>query len=510
MWHLILIPLQQPKWALTVVDIKNCLAQIGVNSPSIKINNLVLDSREAQAGDAFIAIKGHELDGGKFILSALNKGAVLVLADSECHIDSDIEPSKLIRINQLSKKLAKLSASFYENPSQNLQLVGVTGTNGKSTISSMIANLIAACEKNTAVIGTLGWGGFEDLKPLNNTTPSSVDLQRMLSSLKQDNTDLVAMEVSSHGLSQGRVDECIFSASVFSNLSRDHLDYHGDMASYAQAKLQLFTQYQANLNVFNLDDSVTKNWLETHKFKNTVLFGKGDKPLSEHQYVLFSEVQCTADGIKAKFITSWDEPNVENEVSCPLFGEFNLYNLAAAFSVALGLGYPIKQIFAAANNLKPVAGRMQPFSGLNKPTCIVDYAHTPEALELALQALQHHVPGGVTCVFGCGGDRDKGKRALMAQAAQKYSNKIVVTSDNPRTENPGDIIDDVLLGFLNKGNVQVEADRGKAITLAVSQASKNEVVLIAGKGHEDYQIIGDKIINFCDRAWVEQLLRGGC
>ncbi|MBU2968014.1 UDP-N-acetylmuramoyl-L-alanyl-D-glutamate--2,6-diaminopimelate ligase [Pseudoalteromonas sp. C2R02] len=493
-----------------MVDIKNCLAQIGVNSPSIKINNLVLDSREIQVGDAFIAIKGHELDGGKFILSALNKGAVLVLADSECQIDSDIEPSKIIRIDQLNNKLAKLSASFYDNPSQKLHLVGVTGTNGKSTISSMIANLIAACEQSTAVIGTLGWGSLDALAPLNNTTPSSVDLQHMLSNLQQSQTDLVAMEVSSHGLSQGRVDECQFSVSVFSNLSRDHLDYHGDMANYAAAKLKLFTQYQANLNAFNLDDCVAINWLETHKFKNTVLFGKGDTPLSKHQYVLFSDVQCTAEGIKAKFITSWDEPDVINEVTCPLFGEFNLYNLAAAFSVALGLGYPIKHIFKAANNLKPIAGRMQPFSGLNKPTCIVDYAHTPEALELALQALQHHVPGGVTCVFGCGGDRDKGKRALMAKAAQKYANKIVVTSDNPRTENPDDIINDVLLGFSNKNNVQVEADRGKAITLAVSQASKHEVVLVAGKGHEDYQIIGDKIINFCDRAWVEQLLKGGC
>jgi len=494
-----------------VVDIKDCLALIGVKSASILINNLVLDSREVKFGDAFIAIKGHELDGAKFISSALNKGAKLILADSECQIDSTIESSKVIKISQLNRKLAKLSAYFYEHPSQKLQLVGVTGTNGKSTISSMIANLVAACEKNTAVIGTLGWGKLDSLEPLNNTTPSSISLQHMLSTLKKENTDLVAMEVSSHGLSQGRVDECQFSAAVFSNLSRDHLDYHGDMANYAQAKLQLFTKYEANLNAFNLDDSVTKHWLKTHNFKNTVLFGKGESPLPDHQYVLFSEVKCTSKGIKAKFITSWDATDVINEVTCPLFGEFNLYNLAAAFSVVLGLGYPIRQVFEAVNSLKPIAGRMQPFYGLNnKPTCIVDYAHTPEALELALKALQDHVPSGVTCVFGCGGDRDKGKRVLMAQAAQKYSNKIVVTSDNPRTENPDDIIRDVLLGFSNKNNVQVEADRGKAITLAVSQASENEVVLIAGKGHEDYQIIGKKIINFCDRAWVEQLLKGGC
>lgn len=493
-----------------MVDIKNALAQIGVSTSSVKVNNLVLDSRVIQAGDAFIAIKGHDLDGGHFIASALEKGAAIVLADSQCQIDSNIESSKVIKINCLHEKLAELSTSFYEQPSQKLQLVGVTGTNGKSTISSMIANLISACEKNTAVIGTLGWGKLDNLAPLNNTTPSSVDLQRMLSSLAQNKTDLVAMEVSSHGLSQNRVAQCQFSASVFSNLSRDHLDYHGDMASYANAKLQLFTQYQADLNAFNLDDAVTTDWLNSHKFKNTVLFGKGDKPLSEHKYVLFHEIKCTAAGIQAKFITSWDEENHINEVTCPLYGEFNLYNLAAAFSIALGLGYPIKQIFEAANNLQPVAGRMQPFTGEKKPTCIVDYAHTPEALELALQALQAHVPGGVTCVFGCGGDRDKGKRALMAQAAQKYANKIVVTSDNPRTENPNDILNDVLLGFSNKKNVQVEADRRKAITLAVTQASKNEVVLIAGKGHEDYQIIGDKIINFCDRAWVEQLLKGGC
>lgn len=493
-----------------MIDIKESLALIGVNSPSTLISNLVLDSREVKPGDAFIAIKGYELDGAKFISSAFNKGAKLVIADSKCQIDSAIELSKVIKVSQLNRKLAKLSAHFYKNPSHKLQLIGVTGTNGKSTISSMIANLVAACEKKSAVIGTLGWGSLDDLAPLNNTTPSSIALQHMLSTLKQKNIDLVAMEVSSHGLHQGRVDECQFSASVFSNLFWNHLDYHGDMASYAEAKLQLFTRYEANLNAFNLDDAVTTDWLKAYKFKNTVLFGKGEEPLSDYLYVLFNEVKYTSNGIEAQFITSWDDPDVNNEITCPLFGEFNLYNLAAAFAVVLGLGYPIKKVFGAANSLKTIAGRMQPFYGLNKPTCIVDYAHTPEALALALKALQHHVPGGVTCIFGCGGDRDKGKRALMAQAAQKYSNKIVVTSDNPRTENPDDIINDVLIGFSNMNNVHVEADRGKAITLAVSQASENEVILIAGKGHEAYQIIGNKIIDFCDRAWVEQLLIGDC
>ncbi|SFD23105.1 UDP-N-acetylmuramoyl-L-alanyl-D-glutamate--2,6-diaminopimelate ligase [Pseudoalteromonas denitrificans] len=495
-----------------MVDIKTSLAEIGVVSPSITVNDLVLDSRLVNSGDVFIAIKGFELDGGKFIASALNKGAVLVLADSECLIDKNINHlSKIIKINKLNQKLAKLSAHFYGKPSEQLQLIGVTGTNGKSTITSMIASLVSSCEIKSAVIGTLGWGQPDALTPLDNTTPSTIALQQMLSNLKQKNTDLVAMEVSSHGLTQGRVDECKFKAAVFSNLSRDHLDYHGDMAQYANAKLQLFTEHSPVLNVFNLDDPITTQWLNKYDFKNRILFGYGQNALTNNKYVLFNSVECTSEGVKAKFITSWDQGNLGYEINCPIFGEFNLYNLAAALSVVLGLGYPIKQVFEAANHLEPIAGRMQPFYSLhNKPTCIVDYAHTPEALALALKALQSHVPGGITCVFGCGGDRDKGKRALMAKAAQRYANKIIVTSDNPRTENPDDIISDVLKGFTDQKNVQVEVERAKAIALAISQATQNEVVLIAGKGHEDYQIIGDKIINFCDRAWVKQLLEGGC
>jgi UDP-N-acetylmuramoyl-L-alanyl-D-glutamate--2,6-diaminopimelate ligase len=278
------------------------------------------------------------------------------------------------------------------------------------------------------------------------------------------------------------------------------------MASYGDAKLMLFRDFDPQLVVLNQDDNQVEQWLEKYDFNHLICYGRKNLAPKNAQYVYFSDVDYSAEGISAQLSTSWGDIKVKS----PLFGEFNLYNLTAALATLLGLGYPLKQLIAGCLQLQPVAGRMQAFSAVGKPTCVVDYAHTPEALALALQALQKHVPGGVSCVFGCGGDRDKGKRALMAQAAEKNANKVIITSDNPRSEEPNAIIADVLAGLEHPQKAHSDADRARAISYAINNASSDEVVLIAGKGHENYQIIGNERIDFCDRQFVQkQLIKTG-
>ncbi|MGX1111879.1 UDP-N-acetylmuramoyl-L-alanyl-D-glutamate--2,6-diaminopimelate ligase [Pseudoalteromonas sp. MBR-15] len=489
------------KAKITMRDLKPILNHIDVEANSLLVNQLRLDSRDVHPGDVFVAIKGHQLDGGQFIKKAIENGAVAVIADRLCEFESHFEP--LYLVSDLAKKLPALAAAFYQQPSAELDLVGVTGTNGKSTTTAMIAHLAQQCHKSAAVIGTLGYGHPEQLTPLANTTPSSVDLQRILSELRDQHMNVVAMEVSSHGLVQQRVDHCQFKAAVFTNLSRDHLDYHGTMDAYGDAKLMLLRDHNPETVVLNQDDAQVEQWLEKYDFKNLICYGHKNLAPKGARYVYFSDVVYSNTGISATFETSWGHA----EVQSALFGEFNLYNLAAAMATLLGMGYPLSQLVDACKSLQPVAGRMQAFSAPGQPTCIVDYAHTPDALALALQALQKHVPGGVSCVFGCGGDRDKGKRPMMAKAAEGNADRIIVTSDNPRSEDPNAIIADVVAGLEHPERAHCEADRARAISYAIEQANADDVILIAGKGHEDYQIIGDQRIDFCDRQYVQQQLK---
>jgi len=482
-------------------DLQTILKHLEIAASSLLVNELRLDSRDVKPGDVFVAIKGHELDGGQFIQKAIENGAAAVIADRLCEFESDFEP--LYLVSDLDKKLPALASHFYQRPSKQLELIGVTGTNGKSTTTAMIAHLANYCDTASAIIGTLGYGQPEQLTPLINTTPSCVDLQRILSELITQKNTLVAMEVSSHGLVQQRVAKTTFKAAVFTNLSRDHLDYHGDMASYAAAKLMLLRDFNAQLVVLNQDDSQVQHWLKEYDFTNLVCYGRKGLVPTGAKYVYFTDVSYHKEGISAKLTTSWGDISINS----PLFGEFNLYNLAAAIATLLGLGYPLDRLAAGCVSLQPVAGRMQAFSAPNQPTCIVDYAHTPDALALALQALQQHVPGGVSCVFGCGGDRDKGKRPMMAHAAEQHANKVIVTSDNPRSEDPWQIINDIAVGFTQGKAIHLEADRAAAIAYAIDNAQPSEVILIAGKGHEDYQIVGTQRLDFCDRKFVQQHLK---
>ncbi|BBN80348.1 UDP-N-acetylmuramoyl-L-alanyl-D-glutamate--2,6-diaminopimelate ligase [Pseudoalteromonas sp. A25] len=481
-------------------DIRVVLEQLGVHSASMMVAHLRLDSRQVEAEDAFIAIQGHQQNGEDFALSALEQGAACVLIDADSHLCTS-HPD-FIPVPNLINNAAKIAALFYDKPSQRMCTIGVTGTNGKSTTTAMIASLAQHCDTPSAVVGTLGYGNPKKLTELANTTPSNVDLQRILAQLSECNK-LVAMEVSSHGLVQGRLDETHFDVAVFTNLSRDHLDYHGDMAQYALAKLSLFQNHNPQHSVLNIDDEHGQQWLTEHHFDNIVVYGKKRQHSAFKRYVWFDDVVCDHQGMTVTIDSSWGR----GQLRTPLFGLFNVYNLAAALAALLTQGFAFSSLLKAAKYLEPVAGRMQAFSAPNKPTCIVDYAHTPEALELALQALQHHVPGNVVCVFGCGGDRDKGKRPLMAQAAERNADKLVITSDNPRSEDPQNIINDVKAGLSNPEYAVCKVDRAQAIRYAIEHAPQNAVVLIAGKGHEDYQIIGDKRLPFCDRRFVETVLQ---
>ncbi|MFY8273935.1 UDP-N-acetylmuramoyl-L-alanyl-D-glutamate--2,6-diaminopimelate ligase [Pseudoalteromonas sp. SSDWG2] len=484
-------------------NLREVLAPWGIDTEIGLVNELQLDSRRVSSGDVFVAIKGHQLDGGQFVKQAIERGANAVIADARCELNYQDE--RVIVVERLSLRLSELAAQFYGQPSHAFDLVGVTGTNGKSSTTAMIAHLAKHCAKSSAIIGTLGWGEPEHLHTLANTTPSSVELQQIFAQLKEQQKDLVAMEVSSHGLIQGRVSNSRFKAAVFTNLSRDHLDYHGDMQSYADAKLILMRDCDAEFVVLNQDDGVAQQWIEKYPFELLICYGRKTLPPQQGQYVYFDDVTFLPNGIKAHISSSWGDGDIE----LPLYGEFNLYNACGAMATLLGLGYPLAQLLDGCKQLQPIAGRMQAYTANNGPTCVVDYAHTPDALELALKALHNHAKGKVTCVFGCGGDRDKGKRPMMAKAAQKYAQRIVVTSDNPRSEDPQAILDDIKTGFSANVDVQYEVDRAKAITMAITQAQPGDIVLVAGKGHEDYQIIGDQTLAFCDRALVQQVLAQG-
>ena len=483
-----------------MLPIDRALTAIGEPICNQEITQLTLDSRAIAPGAAFIAIKGHQLDGSQFIGQALEKGASLVLVDEDCKHRPNLANVQVV--NNLAEKLSTFASTFYNFPSSQFSLIGITGTNGKSTVASMIANLGVEKDIKTGVIGTLGYGQTEHLTPLANTTPSCVELQRLFSEMAD--YQLVAMEVSSHGLEQKRVANTEFDVTVFTNLSRDHLDYHGTMQAYADEKLKLFTEFNVKSSVINADDPVAQEWLERGLITSPTLYGENIKSDVANPFISFENLVFTQSGIKCRLKSTWGDA----EISLPLFGKFNLYNLAAALGVLLNLSYDFDYLIDKISHLDAVVGRMQAFSAEKQPTCIIDYAHTPDALEQALIALSQHVGTNITCVFGCGGDRDKGKRALMANIAERYSERVIVTNDNPRTESQQEIVEDILKGFGSAEAVHIEYDRAKAIALAIELTPADGIVLIAGKGHEDYQIIGNETLYFSDQKVAQEILRG--
>jgi UDP-N-acetylmuramoyl-L-alanyl-D-glutamate--2,6-diaminopimelate ligase len=454
-----------------------------------EITGLALDSRQVKPGDLFFAYPGTRVDGRDFIAEAKEKGAVAIVSEDT--------------IPNLAAHIGTIAARFYDHPSHHMQVIGVTGTNGKTSCCHFIAQALQTC----GVIGTVGNGLYQNhhhhLQASALTTPDAITLQAQLSEWQKQKIKYVAMEAASHGLAQGRVNGIEFAVAVFTNLSRDHLDYHGDMNSYAAAKRLLFARPDLRYAVLNADDVYGAQWTRELREQSLQVYAyslKGDRGVgmvSVH-HAEFGDV-----GIKASVHTPWGEGLLHNPY---LIGRFNLSNLLAALTVLGILEMPLETILARLAEVKPVPGRMQVVGGKGKPLAVIDYSHTPDALEKALQALREHCRGKLWCVFGCGGDRDRGKRPLMGKIAEQYADYVVVTDDNPRREEPRQIVAEILTGLMDPAGVVVEHDRRRAITHALSCAQPEDIVLIAGKGHEAYQIIGDEKNSFSDALEAQLVL----
>ncbi|MCW6033170.1 UDP-N-acetylmuramoyl-L-alanyl-D-glutamate--2,6-diaminopimelate ligase [Pantoea sp. JK] len=491
---------------MTDRNLRDLLAPWVPGAPARPLRDMTLDSRAAASGDLFIAVAGHHADGRRFIPQAIAQGVAAVIAEAEGEAsDGDIREMHgvpVIYLAQLQQRLSALAGRFYQQPASKLKLIGVTGTNGKTTTTQLMAQWANLLGETGAVMGTVGNGLYGQLVATENTTGSAVDVQHVLNDLVGQGATLTAMEVSSHGLVQHRVAALPFAAAVFTNLSRDHLDYHGDMQSYESAKWLLFSEHQVAEAIINADDEVGRRWLA--KLPDAVAVTMEDNLQSgcHGRWLKATAVDYHDGGAHIRFSSSWGN----GEFDSRLMGAFNVSNLLLALATLLALDYPLDALVATAPQLQPVCGRMEVFTAPDKPTVVVDYAHTPDALEKALEAARLHCKGQLWCVFGCGGDRDKGKRPLMGAIAEQFSDIVVITDDNPRSEEPMAIVNDILTGLLDPGRVRVVSGRAQAVTNAVMQAGADDIVLVAGKGHEDYQIIGNRRLDYSDRDTVARSL----
>ena len=464
----------------------------------IEIMGLCLDSRNVKTDDAFIALNGALQHGIKYAEQALKKGAIAIIYDPT-GTDSPIPENigiTAIAISGLNQYLGEIAARFYGHPSKRISVIGITGTNGKTTCSHLLAQALPDC----SVIGTLGWGTPGQLMNIGNTTPDALATQQILSTLAEHKKRTVAMEVSSHGLEQGRVNAVDFKGAVFTNLSRDHLDYHGDMQTYLKAKLNLFTNPTLEFAIVNLDDAYSKEVLATLNANVKCWgFSVSGRHANNVQSLLADNVRHHPNGIE--FDVHWDQQTLR--ANTPIVGAFNLQNVMAVLCVLLALDWPFDKAVAQLTQLRPVVGRMEKFGGHGKPCVIVDYAHTPDALEKLLQA--SNGKGQLWTIFGCGGDRDKGKRPEMGRIAETYADHVFVTDDNPRTEASAAIIEDILTGCASN-KIKIISDRRTAITTAIQQAKPEDFVVIAGKGHENYQEINGVKTPFSDQAVAQEAL----
>ena len=478
-------------------------------------------SNKTGTGDIFCAIIGHAQDGRQYIEKAIASGAKLVLSECENEAEhSSIryigvakEKIAVISFYQLNKKLFALASAYYQSPEKSLTMIGLTGTNGKTSTSQLLGQILTSCQKPCAIIGTNGAGMVDDLQTLENTTPSATDLMQLFSLFSQkkvcqkkgneEKITHLAMEVSSHALEQGRVTGSTFDIAIFTNLSRDHLDYHGSMTDYAAAKRQLFTHNEKQIAVLNGDDVQAQLWLENWpRAENLWLYGRSEIVRQHAKFVSCYKIKHHNQGVDFTLNTHLGDI----EIHSSLLGDFNVDNLLAVIAVLLIEGITLATVATKITHVKAISGRMEAFSTHYAPTAVVDYAHTPDALEKALIACRQHCHGTLFVVFGCGGDRDKGKRPLMAQAAQKYADCLVVTNDNPRTETPMSIIEDVLAGLNEACQVNVIVDRNQALLDSLAKAQANDVVLLAGKGHEEYIILGHEKIDYNER----EVVKSGC
>lgn len=484
--------------AMTSILISNLIPDL---APEIhaEITGLSLDSRTVKSGDLFFAYSGTHLDGKKFIDDAIQKGAraVLVESDDQAIVNKDGVP--IIPVPHLKQKVSELASRFYFHPAKKIKMIGITGTNGKTSCSHFIAAALQQLNIPCGIIGTLGSGFYGKINPGSLTTPDPITLHSIFAEFVAQGAKMVAMEVSSHSIDQGRVQGIEFEVGVFTNLTRDHLDYHGTMEAYGATKRKLFDTPLTKKAVINADDTFGHQLLNSLNRKALTGYSQVSSELFK-PIVTATQIQLYDSGIQAYITSPWGGGKLKTS----LIGQFNLSNVLAALTTLCLLDVPFNDALHSLSHLTPVSGRMQALGGGDKPLVIVDYAHTPDALEKVLNALKSHCNGKLYCLFGCGGDRDRGKRPLMAAVAQRFADVICVTDDNPRTEDAKQIVADIMQGFSSKNLIQVEHDRAKAIQTLIQQAKPEDCVLIAGKGAELYQQVGNEKIPFSD---VEEVLR---
>lgn len=493
------------------------LASLGVT-----ITRLVTDSRAVTPGDTFVAYPGGQADGRQFIAQAIANGANAVIWEAHGFNWSADWKIPHLAVAGLRQHAGEIADYIYGNPSGKLWVVGVTGTNGKTSCSHWVAQSFSALNKKTALVGTLGNGFLGALQPTLNTTPDAVSLHGLLADYLAQSAQAVAMEVSSHALAQGRVNGVKFDVALLTNLSRDHLDYHGNMQHYAAAKRRLFDWQQLKYAVLNLDDAFGAELAEQLHLQaevEVVGYGLSDAALALAErlglrMVYGGALHMDAQGLSLQVHSSWGGAALHS----PLLGRFNAANLLGVLAVLLVSGVTLADALRELAQVQAVPGRMQTLGGGGCPAVVVDYAHTPDALEKVLQALREVAEAGggkLICVFGCGGDRDRGKRPMMGAIAAQLADSCIVTSDNPRNEEPRDIIAAIVSG-MGKWNYQIIEDRAQAIEQAIGNAQAADTVLLAGKGHEPYQEINGVKYPFSDvevaqralQAWHPQSKQG--
>jgi len=474
---------------------------------NVNVQGIAYDSRQVRPGFLFVCIKGFRFDGHDYVRHAVEQGAVAVVVEREAEIPPGIAWAL---VPDTRRALALLSACFFNNPSTHLKMIGVTGTNGKTTTTNLISAILNASGQKVGLIGTICNKIGNRVLPVKHTTPESTDLQQLLDEMVKDGVESCVMEVSSHALALSRVDGCEFDVSVFTNLTQDHLDFHRNMEEYLRAKLRLFSELtvpgrkgKIKYGIINADDEAAGRFM-TAASGPVYTFG-----VKNRADVCAADIEINARGVSFTAIGKWGRCSL----SLKLTGLFNVYNALGAFTAAAVLGVPAGIIKDALENVEGVPGRFERIDIGQDFTVIVDYAHTPDGLENILKTARQIARGRLITVYGCGGDRDRSKRPLMGGIAARYSDFQIITSDNPRTEDPVKIIRDIEEGvrpLAGKDKYTIEQDRREAIRLAVSMASEGDVVVIAGKGHEDYQIIGMEKLPFDDRRVAMAALEEIC
>ncbi len=485
---------------LTVVKMFHLLYGKSAATQELEIGGIQYDSRKVGPGDLFVAIRGTATDGHRFVPDALARGARAVVVDDDTAVPDSLclhTGAAKIVVPDARRALAILAATLYGHPADRLVLVGVTGTNGKTTTTHLIKAVLEARGERVGLLGTTGYVIGAETLPSTHTTPESLELQALLAEMLRRGCTAAVMEVSSHALALGRVHGLRFAAGVFTNLTQDHLDFHGTMEAYAAAKRLLFNGLAPDaVAVINAEDPAGDGMVRSTRAR-ILRYGRG-----EHTDVGAAQEQLSLAGTRFRLLHGGSHP-----VSSPLVGEFNLQNILAACAAGVGLGIPVETIARGIATAPPVRGRFERITGTDGRTAIVDYAHTPDALEHCLQTIRRLLPpasGRIITVFGCGGNRDRGKRPIMGRIASTLSDRSIITSDNPRAEDPAAIIEEVRAGCVPGAPVETEPDRRKAIRRGLDLASPGDVVLVAGKGHETTQVLRDAVLHFDDREEIEQ------